>query len=74
MGEENWEEGTETFPVGFGEEKLPPSPPSVANTTADNPKSAIFKMAESEGSDSSRFSGFKSLCTTPKKMRVEKYK
>ena len=48
-----------------------PSTPSVANTTADKPKSAIFKIASSEGSERRRFSGFKSLWTTPTKIKLK---
>ena len=36
-----------------------------ACVTADRPKSAILRIAPSEGSDKSRFSGFRSRWTTP---------
>lgn len=39
---------------------IPLEDDSAAKTTAESPKSAIFNIAESVGSDSSKFSGFKS--------------
>lgn len=38
---------------------------SAAKTTAESPKSAIFNIADSVGSESNRFSGLRSLWTTP---------
>jgi hypothetical protein len=43
----------------------PPNSSSQACTTADRPKSAIFRVAVSLVSDRRRFSGLRSRCTIP---------